>query len=645
MALTHEAGRAAWDAAAHPRAPAGGATGGQFAAGSGGAAPTNARPVGNGESGKRVSDLQSRLNALGFKPPLKVDGKFGPKTLAAVKAFKRSHDLKVDGLVGPKTTVALRSGKKATQHAPAHTTAKTTPPGSITAGQQAEIRQLVKDRKVPGPDAADATDPAAMKALSGSEAQALIKHLRTFPARTATRALAHEPLGKPGGPGLFHHKGMQLPAYIQHIARDLMESRGMPESEAIATAVSMCKKWAAGGEDVKPDTRAKAAAAVAEWERLRASAKATRSTPVSGGYDEDGLDGSWDGDYDLPDLAGLGVADFEAADGPAEPGASRAARLGTGTRFAALKAKLAAKGVSDPGALAAHIGRKKFGREKFTALASAARKKKGGSMSRAELCRDYPLEDYHMVRTGDGDSTGRVVEAYMTVFGEPTVISDRQGDYEEEIDRSAFNKRIADLERSRNGFAAAKVFYNHGMTIHGSPSDRYSMPVAVCEGIRAESRGPVTRSRYLDTPLGNEVLEMWRSGAVTAQSFTGAIIRSSPELRRGQKYQPRIPGGPLPRVRRLELGLKEYGPTPFPAYQGAELVGVRMSPLGTWQAADDDEIEELEDEALPPDEEAAPDGPPDVHPTREHAHRLLVMRTEQMCREAGISALKGGWQR
>ena len=147
--------------------------------------------------------------------------------------------------------------------------------------------------------------------------------------------------------------------------------------------------------------------------------------------------------------------------------------------------------------------------------------------------------------------------------------------------------------------------------------------------------------------MGNDTLEMWRSGAITAQSFTGAIIRSSPELRRGQKYQPQ--GGQLPRVRRLELGLKEYGPTPFPAYQGAELVGVRMSPLGTWTAADDEELVELdqlkreEDVALPPDEEAAPDGPPDVHPTRDHAHRLLVMRTEQMCREAGISALKGGF--
>jgi phage head maturation protease len=368
--------------------------------------------------------------------------------------------------------------------------------------------------------------------------------------------------------------------------------------------------------------------------------KASRAVS-NGGYDEDGLDGSWDDLDGLPDLTGLGVADFEAAGGGTDPGMSRAAKLGSGARFRALKAKLAAKGASDPGALAAHIGRKRYGKAKFTALASAARKKKGGRMSRAELFRSYPLEDYHIVRTGEGDSTGRVVEAYMTVFGEETEIMDGQGHYKEDIDRSAFNKRIADLERSRNGFGAAKVFYNHGMTIHGSPSDRYSMPVAVCEGIRVESRGPLTRSRYLDTPLGNEVLEMWRSGAVTAQSFTGAIIRSSPELKPGEKYRPR--NGQLPQVRRLELGLKEYGPTPFPAYQGAELVGVRMSPLGTWQAADDDEIEEIDDEALPQDEEAAPGGPPDVHPSRDHAHRLYALRTEQMLRDAGIASLKGGW--
>jgi HK97 family phage prohead protease len=106
-------------------------------------------------------------------------------------------------------------------------------------------------------------------------------------------ALAHEPVGKPGGPGLWHDKRRQLPAYIQHIANDLRAQRGMTESEAIATAISVCKKWAAGGKDVHPDTRAKAAAAIAEWERLKASTKVRRSeAPMSDGtYDADGLAG------------------------------------------------------------------------------------------------------------------------------------------------------------------------------------------------------------------------------------------------------------------------------------------------------------------------------------------------------------------
>ena len=84
-------------AAAQPRVPAGSPAGGQFAAGSTGAAPTNAAPVGSGAKGTQVSDLQKRLNALGMKPPLKVDGLFGPATLAAVKAFQKSHGLKATG--------------------------------------------------------------------------------------------------------------------------------------------------------------------------------------------------------------------------------------------------------------------------------------------------------------------------------------------------------------------------------------------------------------------------------------------------------------------------------------------------------------------------------------------------------------------
>ena len=84
--------------------------------------------------------------------------------------------------------------------------------------------------------------------------------------------MAHEPLDRSPKKNWVENAG-QLPAYIQHIAKDLNEERGMTLSRAIATAISMCKKWAAGGKDVHPDTRIKAAAAVAEWEALKAKNK------------------------------------------------------------------------------------------------------------------------------------------------------------------------------------------------------------------------------------------------------------------------------------------------------------------------------------------------------------------------------------
>ena len=84
--------------------------------------------------------------------------------------------------------------------------------------------------------------------------------------------LGHESLNRsPKKNWIENTKEGQLPAYIQHIAKDLHEERGMTMSHAIATAISLCKKWAAGGKNVNPDTRAKAAAAIAEWEKLKAS--------------------------------------------------------------------------------------------------------------------------------------------------------------------------------------------------------------------------------------------------------------------------------------------------------------------------------------------------------------------------------------
>lgn len=51
-------------------------------------------------------------------------------------------------------------------------------------------------------------------------------------------------------------------------------------------------------------------------------------------------------------------------------------RLGGSGRFAALKQKLSAEpGVKNPGGLAAYIGRKKLGADRFQNLASAARRR------------------------------------------------------------------------------------------------------------------------------------------------------------------------------------------------------------------------------------------------------------------------------
>ena len=52
-------------------------------------------------------------------------------------------------------------------------------------------------------------------------------------------------------------------------------------------------------------------------------------------------------------------------------------KLGSGKRFAQLKAKIASRGgVRDPGAVAAAIGRKKFGKKKFQQLSAHGRTEK-----------------------------------------------------------------------------------------------------------------------------------------------------------------------------------------------------------------------------------------------------------------------------
>jgi peptidoglycan hydrolase-like protein with peptidoglycan-binding domain len=142
----------------HPRGT--GAQGGQFVAGGAGqqkAAParTGARPrsktavtkrdpnslsfdgkrgtgYGSKNGDKRVRALQEALNKLGLTDSagnkLKIDGKLGPKTTAAIKKAQRQLGVKADGVVTSALLARLRSGKKlAKEKAPAKKVAAKTP--------------------------------------------------------------------------------------------------------------------------------------------------------------------------------------------------------------------------------------------------------------------------------------------------------------------------------------------------------------------------------------------------------------------------------------------------------------------------------------------------------------------------------------
>jgi hypothetical protein len=57
--------------------------------------------------GSAVTDLQQRLKALGYDVG-KVDGVYGPATVAAVRRFQQDLGLTVDGIAGPRTWAVLR---------------------------------------------------------------------------------------------------------------------------------------------------------------------------------------------------------------------------------------------------------------------------------------------------------------------------------------------------------------------------------------------------------------------------------------------------------------------------------------------------------------------------------------------------------
>lgn len=73
-----------------------------------------------------------------------------------------------------------------------------------------------------------------------------------------------------------------LPPYIQQVAHGILKS-GKTESRAITMAIGVMKNWASGRGKVSPEVRAAAAAALAQWESMKAASRAKSAVKAAGG--------------------------------------------------------------------------------------------------------------------------------------------------------------------------------------------------------------------------------------------------------------------------------------------------------------------------------------------------------------------------
>lgn len=235
--------------------------------------------------------------------------------------------------------------------------------------------------------------------------------------------------------------------------------------------------------------------------------------------------------------------------------------------------------------------------------------------------RDWALDDIEIVSRAKGGD-GRTVTAYAAVFNVEQEIHDQHGDYREKNHPAAFNRTLS------HGIGKVGVYYHHAMTLHGTPSDLGSVPIARALEVTPDGRGLLTRSRYNNSALADSVLESIRNGEIRGYSFRGKIFRSDPQrVPRSRK------GQELPLVTRLELGLVEYGPTPTPYYEDAEIMAVRAAGALT-NLPDEDrrELIRILSVATPFTVPATPATPEPSGPGAEDPHNVHSVRLQRRLR-------------
>lgn len=280
----------------HPRGP-----GGRFAA----------KGSSSGPAGVPIpASVQADIRAFQKQMGLPQTGRFDARTNAAIS---RAASAKAGGGSGKKAAAAKLKAQRAAARKAATAARKTaaaqkkqaaaaakaqkqsskgvaTAVNKLTVAQRALYRQRTggtppagyqwtgQDRLVTAPGAVQAAANT-----SGAASVAAVLSGARYDDSPLSASTTDNWVARRGG----------LPPYVRAVARGIMKSgHATSESAAIEIAIGRIKDWAAGAGNVTEKTRAKAAAAVAHWEALKASAGGGHRDMPAGALLESGTAGA-----------------------------------------------------------------------------------------------------------------------------------------------------------------------------------------------------------------------------------------------------------------------------------------------------------------------------------------------------------------
>lgn len=158
-----------------------------------------------GDAGAEVSDLQTKLQALGYYDG-PISGSFGSQTQVALIAFQQAQGLTADGIAGPRVNTALGTVSAPTQTAASQPTTITTPtqaaasqPTAIAAPTQAAAQSSITTTPITTPQPIGTEIPTAVPSTAQSQATVQVPPI-TSPMPPSVAPTQSQPIAQSSTP-------------------------------------------------------------------------------------------------------------------------------------------------------------------------------------------------------------------------------------------------------------------------------------------------------------------------------------------------------------------------------------------------------------------------------------------------------------